>query len=354
MRVQDANLFGDGASIAGTIYYVYWGPFGLSWVSVGAWRWTRYWSDCRWAICAANRGVTAPHPVTGVTTTLASQRVLLAWLPGVSDQKRCVVIVLKGGFRTIDQRLDRLPQFDEKSRQYRIRQMAVGGMSLAQRKPRSFTWGVNQWLDQGQEGRCVEYSICHDLVARPKQVSMDMVQQILDGKRIYWPAQEEDQWEGGSYPGAKPQEEGTSVLAGVKVAARLGFYKEYRWAMSLEGAVLGLGHVGPLILGINWYEGCYDTDADGFVHVSGELAGGHAIMAHAVRLVSQHGYDQIRAFDQIDLEKSYIVLHNSWGPGWGVKGRAKLSLSDFDRLRQEDGEVCIISQRTIPKALPAG
>lgn len=261
------------------------------------------------------------------------------------------MIVLKGGFRTQDPRLDRVLQFDDRSKNFHIRHHLLQGVPVGHQKPRSFTWGINQWLDQGREGRCVEYSTCHDLLAKPKEVPRAMVEEILAGKRIYWPAQREDDFPGGSYPGADPQEEGTSVLAGVKVAAELGFYGEYRWAFSLESACLGLGYVGPLILGINWYEGCYDPDGDGFIHVTGEQVGGHAILAHALKLVAKPGSGPL-TFDRVDLDKSYIVLHNSWGQGWGVNGRAKMSLTDFDRLRTEDGEVCIISQRELPKSLP--
>lgn len=264
---------------------------------------------------------------------------------------------LKGGHTTKDPRLDRIPQFDDRSRQYRIRRMMVAGEPLEKCSLRSRSWGINVWLDQGQEGRCVEFAICHDLLARPTQVAQEpLVEQILQTKGIYWPAQQEDQWPGGSYPGADPIEEGTSVLAGMKVAARLGFYGEYRWATTLAGALLALGHVGPLILGVNWYSGCYDADADGWIHVTGELEGGHAILAPAVKLVwlekPPAGTSHDAAVAQyLDRQKSHIVLHNSWGPSWGVNGRAKLSVADFDRLRIEQGEVCIATQRYIPKTL---
>lgn len=259
---------------------------------------------------------------------------------------------LKGGYETKDVRLDRVPQFDEKSRDFRVRQMIHEGAPLGEKHPRSFTWANEHWLDQGREGRCVEYAICHDLLAKPKQVSTTLVQQILDGKRIYWPAQQEDQWPGGSYEGGDPSYEGTSVLAGVKVAARLGFYQEYRWALTLEGAVLGLGYIGPLILGVNWYEGCFQPDNFGWIRLTGEQQGGHSILAIGIKLVAKADSLHVTDFASLDLDRSFILLHNSWGQDWGINGRAKMSLQDFDRLRQEDGEVCIISRRALPKALP--
>lgn len=269
------------------------------------------------------------------------------------------VIQLKGGFTAKDPRLDRLPQFDPKSRQYRVRNFIFHNEPLENYPIKSRTWTIKVWLDQGIEGRCVEYGICHDLLATPKVVAeVPLVRAILADRLIYWPAQREDQWEGGSYPGASPQYEGTSVLAGVTVAKRLGLYKEFRWALSLRGALLGMAHIGPLILGVNWYEGMHDIDSKGYLHVEGEQTGGHCILANCARIIwtrkptpEQARTDDVMDF--IDMDRSWIGLHNSWGQSWGVNGRAKISLRDFDRLRQEDGEVCIITERNRPSELLA-
>lgn len=259
------------------------------------------------------------------------------------------LIPLKGGFVTKDPRLDRIPQFDEKSRRFHIRgdpRMAPG------KPPRSFTWAINTWLDQGREGRCTEFSLCHDLLARPKVVNQAVVDQILAGKLVYWPSQRDDAWPGGSYPGASPQYEGTSVLAAVSTAVKLGLYAEFRWAFSLEDSCLALGYVGPLLLGINWYPTMSNPDADGWVRVGGDIDGGHAILAYCIHIAWLQK-DGGRAWGNVDLDHSWIGLHNSWGPDWGRGGRCRLTLRDFDRLRQEDGEVCIVTQRCNPKSVTA-
>lgn len=48
----------------------------------------------------------------------------------------------------VDPRLDRLPEFDERSRGFR----AVAG--IEDRPPRPYTWRCPVWLDQGREGAC--------------------------------------------------------------------------------------------------------------------------------------------------------------------------------------------------------
>lgn len=254
------------------------------------------------------------------------------------------MIKLKGGYSTKDRRLDRLPQFHPKSKQFPIRTL------VAEKPPKSNSWAINTWLDQGQEGRCAEYSLCHDLLARPAVVERSIVDDILVHRLVYWPAQEADQWPGGSYPGATPQYEGTSVLAAVQTATKLGLYAEYRWAFSLQDAVVGLGHVGPLLLGINWYPSMGEPDADGWVKVTGEMDGGHAILAQAVKIVWLRPGGET-TWANVDVDHSWIVLHNSWGKDWGVNGRCRLTLRDFDRLRKEDGEVCIITRRLTPKSV---
>lgn len=256
-------------------------------------------------------------------------------------------ILLAGGKVTSDPRLDRVyPGLDAHwpSLKYLARDipLTTGGV-LQQRQPRSYTWGVPYWLDQGYEGRCVEYSICHELLSRPVKIPLTAVEDILLGKKIYWPAQQEDYWPGGSYPGAQPVYEGTSVLSGMKVAARLGYFAEYRWGLDATDAALMIGYKGPIVLGINWYDGMSRVDADGFVHVSGGIAGGHAILCNRVKIFK-------KSDGSINQETSFFQLHNSWGRSWGVDGSCKVSWKDMERLIAEEGEVAIPVLRT--KGLP--
>ena len=228
-------------------------------------------------------------------------------------------MTLRDGRTVADPRLDRLIQFDERSRSHPIR-ATVGG------KPqRSYTWRCNQWFDQGREGACVAYALGHELAARPSEV------QGLDDPwlmGVYHAAQKADPWPGGSYPGASPSYSGTSVLAGVKVLHSQGWFKSYRWAFGLNDLILGVGYNGPAVIGIAWYEGMYSPDADGFIKPEGPVVGGHAILVRAV-----------------NVKDRLFTLRNSWGRDWGRDGDCLVSFDTMDRLLNEQGEAVFLMGR---------
>lgn len=210
---------------------------------------------------------------------------------------------------------DRRIQFDNRSRNFPIR-MALPSVA----PPRSYTWSCPIWLDQGSEGACVGFSVAQEAAARPvsvKNVTTDTAQWV------YRRAQELDIWPGQDY-------DGTSVIAGIKAGKELGWYQEYRWAFGLNDLILALGYKGPAVLGINWYEGMFDTDARGLVHVTGSIVGGHAILATGV-----------------SVKKKLVRLHNSWGQDWGLGGDCYISFDDLNRLLHEEGEACIPVKRSL-------
>lgn len=226
------------------------------------------------------------------------------------------MIELKDGSTTTDPRLDRLVQFDERSRSFPIRP------EVEDKPLRSYSWNKNVWLDQGSEGACVGFSVCHELAARPGVVTE--LTNWYAREEIYWEAQKRDPWAGGAYPGAEPFYEGSSVLAGIQVAHELGYFEEYRWAFSEHDLALAVGYRGPAVLGVNWYTGMFDTDADGYISPTGQIAGGHAILCAA-----------------ISVKNDAYRLDNSWGLGWGVNGSCYIKRADLARLLAEDGEACI-------------
>jgi hypothetical protein len=226
------------------------------------------------------------------------------------------MVTLRDGSEVVDARLARIVQFDERSWEFPIR------ATVGTKRPRSYTWRCRQHLDQGNEGACVGFSMTHELIARPAEV------RGLDGKfareQIYWEAQKIDPWPGGSYPGADQRYEGTSVLAGVKMLKKLGYIDSYRWAFGLDDLVMAVGHAGPAVLGVPWYEGMFNPWSCGHLHIDGQVAGGHAILCKGV-----------------SVKDRTFTLHNSWGPAWGNGGDAIISWEEMDRLLHEQGEAVI-------------
>lgn len=210
--------------------------------------------------------------------------------------------------------LDRLVEFDERSRNYPIRQL----LAAEPRPPRSYTWRCTPTLDQGREGACVGFAWAHEAAARPVVIpGVDEAGAFA----LYRLAQTLDQWPGEAY-------QGTSVLAGAKAATQLSQLFEYRWAFGLADTLEAISYRGPAVLGVNWYEGMFRPYDDGFLRPSGAAVGGHAILAKGV-----------------SVKRQAVLLHNSWGAGWGSNGEAWLSFEDLGRLLAEDGEACIPVRR---------
>lgn len=225
---------------------------------------------------------------------------------------------LKGGHETSDPRLDRIPQFDERSRRFQIAPLLAQEGLVA---PRSYTWSNQYWLDQGNEGACTGFSTAHELGARP--VALPVNNDLA--RAIYYRARQIDEWPGEDY-------EGSSVLAAVKAAKEVGYYGEYRWVgagsqTAIEDLILAVGYKGPVILGINWYEGMMDPDSNGYISPTGDIVGGHAILCRAV-----------------SVRRRCFGLHNSWGNSsmWWV------TFTDMERLLHEQGEGCVIINRLKP------
>ena len=231
---------------------------------------------------------------------------------------------LKNGVETQDTRLDRCVQFDPRSRNFKISE-------IVERTLRSYTWRCNTWLDQGSEGACVGFGVSHELAAYAAEVPN--LTNKFARERIYWEAQKIDPWAGGAYPGASPFYEGTSVLAGVKIAQKLGYFESYRWAFGLEDLIYGVGHNGPAVLGIAWTYDMYFPNAYNYIKPTGQVVGGHCILCRAV-----------------NVKNKTFTLRNSWGYNWGFKGDAYITFADMEKLLYMDGEaVFFIDRHKVPQ-----
>lgn len=214
-----------------------------------------------------------------------------------------------------DIRLGRIAYLDERSLAYPV-------LSTEERTtltPRSYTWRLDaaNLLNQGNRPACVGFSIAQELAARPVvRKASDFLAMV-----IYKEAQKRDAWPGEDYAG-------TSVLAGMQVAKDLGFFDAYHFAFGVDEAILAVGYKGPSVWGINWYEGMFTPDINGFIKPTGKLSGGHAILC-----------------DQVNIAEEYFGFSNSWGLGFGLQGRCKLRFEDARMILSQWGEICIPDTR---------
>jgi hypothetical protein len=213
---------------------------------------------------------------------------------------------------TFDRKLDRKVNFDERSRNYPIRSQ------FNYDYPRSYTWRCSLWLDQGREGACTGFAVAHEAAGRPAEVE-NITEDVA--RKLYYRAKQLDYWPGEDY-------EGSSVLGAMKAGKEFGYYAEYRWAFGVRDLAIAVSRHGPAVIGVNWYTGMFHPDTDGFIHATGELAGGHAILCHG-----------------FNVKGNYFKLHNSWGPAWGDNGECKISYDDMKKLLKEQGEAVIPVKR---------
>jgi hypothetical protein len=255
-------------------------------------------------------------------------------------------VTLRDGSTTEDVRLDRLVEFDQRSRAFPI-------AAVVPKVLRSRTWPCATWLDQGQEGACVSFAWHHEAAAVPA-----LARGLTDGtaRDRYFETQRRDEWEGGAYPGASPRYDGTSVLAGAKVMQELGFFREYRWAFSVDDVLRAIAHEGPVVLGLTWLDSMYDPDADGLLRTDGREVGGHAICARGV-VLPRSGVVTValpRSGRRVRVRSDVPVvrLRNSWGADWGWEGEALIRADDLEGLLERWGECCVPVGRAVPSARP--
>lgn len=215
-----------------------------------------------------------------------------------------------------DPRLDRVPFYDERSKEYPVREM------IRRRRLdslRSYSWR-HQQFDQGREGACTGFAVATEAAARP--VVVEGVTNAV-AQKIYHRARQIDIWPGEDY-------EGSSVLAAIKASIELyGWYAEYRWALG-PGAeqaerdlAFAVGHFGPAILGTWWRSGMYEAAPDGYLKYEGDYVGGHAY-----------------AVTRFNIKKGY------WTPNsWGGEGQGWISRSDMVKMLDEQGEAAIMVKR---------
>lgn len=184
------------------------------------------------------------------------------------------------------------------------------------------TWRPGRVLDQGREGSCTGHATVGVIGAEPQSFP-----RISSSMAVQWYhlAQRLDEWPGEHY-------EGTSVNAAMKLGRSLGWWGGWRWAFGADEMRRALV-LGPLVVGVPWHAGMYETDAEGVVVVRGQQVGGHALAVV--------GWSH----DYAGRGPGYW-WRNSWGPGYGNGGSAFVPEDTMRGLLEGVGECAVpVGQR---------
>jgi hypothetical protein len=130
----------------------------------------------------------------------------------------------------------------------------------------------------------------------------------------------------GYYP---PTDTGSSGLAVCKAMKQEGMIGSYQHAFSMAAALSAL-QAGPVITGIDWYEGFDDPDANGVVKIAGQIRGGHEVVARGYEPGASPG-------------DALILLDNSWGTSWGDSGHFYWTVATWQTLLDNQGDVTILT-----------
>lgn len=184
---------------------------------------------------------------------------------------------------------------------------------------RSVTWDRQcPAFDQGDVGSCTGNAMAGLLMTRPfYRTGRELTE--ADALAIYTLATRLD-----NVPGEYPTEDtGSSGIAVMKAAKKLGYIKGYHHCFSLQSVLHAL-QSGPGITGINWYEGMDEPSGwAGVVEPTGAQRGSHEVEVYGV-----------------DVEAGLVLMWNSWG-SWGNGGRFCMSFASYQRLLREHGDFTV-------------
>ena len=179
--------------------------------------------------------------------------------------------------------------FDDRNKKYPVTDILPVDARVG-----SSNWYCPIRLNQGLGGKCVGYSVAHELATEPNQVKN--VGRKLANK-IYKEAKRNDKFLGTWY-------KGSTIEGGMKACRNLGLYDRYYWSFTLNEMKLGLTHIGPALMSIKWSKSMSTPNQDGFIEPD---------VSFLVRHVSLcTGYNE--------RTDTFTIL-NSYSQYWGDHGK---------------------------------
>lgn len=237
-----------------------------------------------------------------------------------------------------DLSLGRKIEHDPRSRAFPVRTVPAGEPLIRRVTHRRY----GPVLDQGSVGACTGFAMAHSLNTRPVNIAGDTLAngrstyREFEALDLYATATTLDQWPGEYRLDGSGQDTGSSGLAACKAAKQKGYISEYRWAFGFPAFLTALMS-GPVMVGTWWYEAMFTPDQMHVVRPAGGKAGGHEYVAIGVHYL-----------DRTEYRNSLLTFQNSWGRGWGDRGRFHMTFGDFALLLQDQGDAVVPIRRTWP------
>jgi hypothetical protein len=221
----------------------------------------------------------------------------------------------------------RIPEFDARSRAWRVRDLLDSFSSLPERVE---VWTPHQpTLDQRLTSFCVPFSIAHWIAGEPfpedtevvdEEFAIDLATMIRRNEKI--------------------RTQGMSILDGLKGAQEDGWISEYYWCGAGSGTVIedivdAVQILGGIILGVDWQESMYSPRPSGLMEVSynGNFTPHCVYVTGAVLGKPIIGEDS--------TPRDYLVIQNSWGTDWGNDGFCMIELDALEELMTHQGEAAV-------------
>lgn len=203
-------------------------------------------------------------------------------------------------------------------------------------------WPQKIRLNQGGTGTCVGNCFAHRRANWP--VPIDSITETwarklyLEASAIYWGTPD------------TTYQKGTSARSACDVLLKRGAIDRYEWIANWNAGpddlVYTLLEKGPVCVGSNWYT---SMDSPTLIEVGGKMQawmnvdytsryrGGHEWLVYGVDT------------DPLDGSEPFYEMLNSWGAGWGVRGTARFTMPDLEKLIFEGwGDAVLVHE--LPRA----
>lgn len=238
-------------------------------------------------------------------------------------------ILKRRDFKPTDRRLGRKVAHD--SRSLRFLAPASDPSKLA-----SVRHHINIGLmDQGNEGSCTGHGglnvAAGDAFWQATKPALGDEDPHLYARDLYAAATVIDSWPGQF----EPDDTGSDGLSVAKVLQSRGLISGYVHATSLNATLTALAE-RPVMVGTSWLQNMENVGPDGHMDVSGPVAGGHEY-----------------CLDELDVERKRAWIRNSWGPSWGIEGRAWMTWDELGALLADDGDCTVLVPLSQPAPQPA-